>query len=172
MKKWIISGFLLFLIALGFFQFDRMGGFNEIVIDIQEIEAIELTGMYFKGTPQDKAIGKAFQTLGELQTKAPGSTLHTIYFVEPAGKRDTMEVFVGLEERFISENEGFSKLSFPGGNAVVANIEANRLVMPSPYKIKLKMEALALERGSKKPVLFIDMILGPNKVRVVAPIEK
>lgn len=172
MKKWIIIGFLLFLIALGLYQFNRMGGFNEIAIEIQEIEPIALTGIYFKGVPEDEAIGLAFQTMGDLQVKAPGSTLHTIYFVEPAGKRDTMEVFVGLEERFILEDEGFSKQSFPGGNAVVANIEANRLVMPSPNMIKLKMEDFALESGFKKPVLFVDMILGPNEVRVVAPVEK
>lgn len=172
MKKWIISGFLLFLIALGFYQFNRLGGFNEIEIDIQEIDSITLKGIYFKGTPEDEAIGLAFQTLGDLQAKAPGSTLHTIYFIEPASKRDTMEVFVGLEEKFILEIEGFAKQSFPAGKAIVANIEANRLVMPSPNKIKLKMESFALESGFKKPVLFIDMILGPNEVRVVAPIEK
>ncbi|ERM84774.1 hypothetical protein P872_23995 [Rhodonellum psychrophilum GCM71 = DSM 17998] len=172
MKKWIIGGFLLFLIALGFYQFDRMGGFNEIVIDIQEIEAIDLTGIYFKGVPEDEAIGLAFQTMGDLQSKASGSTLHTIYFVEPAGKRDTMEVFVGLEDRFILESEGFSKQSFPAGTSVVAHIEANRFVMPSPNKIKQKMEAFALENGLNKPKVFIDMLLGPDEVRVVAPIVK
>jgi hypothetical protein len=172
MKKWIISGFLLLLLATGLYQFDKLGGFNEIELEIQEIDPISLTGILFRGTPQDEAIGKAFERLGKLQTKATGSTLHTIYFVEPAGKRDTMEVFVGLEERYISENEHFSRQKFPAGTAVVAKIYANRMVMPSPEKIKLKMEAFALENGFKRPEVYIDRLLGPNEVWVIAPIEK
>ncbi|WP_089237963.1 hypothetical protein [Belliella buryatensis] len=170
MKKWlIISLILLVLMGAGLFQFHRLGGFNEVELALKSVDGLALQGISFRGTPQDDAIARVFQKMEQIALGAD-LPLHTIYYVEPAGKLDTMEVFVGVQTRVPMED--FEQLSFDADQAVVATIKAHRLVMPGPSKVKKKINQFAKGQGLAVPYLYIDKIIGPEEVQVLGLIRK
>jgi hypothetical protein len=167
MKKTIVLISLFLLTAIGFYVFNKMGGFNEVHIEVVEDVNIDLVGRKFKGIPQDEKLTKAFQEIESIKNNNPGAALYTIYYSEPAGKLDTMEVFVGLDSKWIGDTTGFETISFSNENAIVATITAHRFVMPSPLKIKNKIIVFAKENSLPEPVVFIDQIVGLNEVKVI-----
>src|SRR5690606_13839729 len=74
----------------------KLGGFNHIQLYLEEQQNIKLLGLRYRGTPQDPGMTGTFREIEKLLGNYPDSRLHTLYFVEPAGKLDTLEVFVGL----------------------------------------------------------------------------
>ncbi|PSK98756.1 GyrI-like domain-containing protein [Cecembia rubra] len=167
MKKTVAGIILLLLIAAGLYFFNALGGFNEIKISIEDLGEIELVGIHYRGTPQDESLGNSFMLIEGLQKENSGSILHTIYYVEPAGKLDTMEVFVGIEKKWLEDISGKKILSLDGHEAIVAEIEANRFVMPGPNKVKSKIEEFAKSNNMPVPNIYVDQILGPEHVRVI-----
>lgn len=167
MKKKVIGGIVFLFIGGGVFLFNLLGGFNAIQIEAKDLGLIELSGIQFRGRPQDEALREAFQRIEDLKKQNPESALHTIYFSEPAGKLDTMEVFVGLESEWIMNEEGLNKISLGAKSAIVATITAHRFVMPGPLKVKAKMEAFAKNNDLPKPEIFVDRIIAPNEVKVI-----
>lgn len=167
MKKRVAGIIVLLLIAIGFYFFKALGGFNEINISIEDLGEIELMGIHYRGTPQDESLKNSFIIMEGLQKRHSESILHTIYFVEPAGKLDTMEVFVGVEKKWLKDISGKSILSLDGHEAIVAEIKANRFVMPGPNKVKSKIEEFAKSNNMQSPNIFVDQILGPEHVRVI-----
>jgi hypothetical protein len=167
MKKSIGLVFLFILLAIGFFVFNSLGGFREVQLEVVEAMKLDLSGRVFKGIPQDEKLAKAFQEIENLKNANPGSALYTIYYSEPAGKLDTMEVFVGLESKWMENPTGYDTILFSGEKAVVATLESHRFVMPSPLKIKNKIIAFAQEKGLPEPDVFIDQIISPDKVKVI-----
>jgi hypothetical protein len=98
----------------------------------------------------------------------PEAKLHTIYYREPAGKLDTMEVFVGIDQKWLSTNpEGFENLSLFSKNAVVATIRRHRFVMPNPETVKAAIMDFAKANKLPEPTLFVDQIISPEEVRVI-----
>jgi hypothetical protein len=63
MKKAIGLVILFILFAIGFYVFNRMGGFNEVQFEVVEDFNIDLAGRVFKGIPQDEKLGKPFRKL-------------------------------------------------------------------------------------------------------------
>lgn len=167
MKKTVGGIILLLLLAAGLYFFNALGGFNEIKISKEDLGEIELVGIHYRGTPQDESLKNSFVQIEKLQKENSGSTLHTIYYVEPAGKLDTMEVFVGIEKKWLKDISGKEILSLDGHEAIVAEIEANRFVMPGPNKVKSKIEEFAKSNNMQTPNLFIDQILGSEHVKVI-----
>lgn len=167
MKKNIILISIILLVAIGFYVFNDLGGFNEVQIEVVDIPDINLSGRQFKGIPQDEKLGKVFEEMENIKNSNPGAKLHTIYYAEPAGKLDTMEVFVGIESQWISQNSGLEEISFSGKSAIVATIKAHRFVMPGPLKIKNKIISFAKENNLPQPDIFIDQIIGPVEVKVI-----
>src|SRR5690606_5958707 len=101
MKKLGIAALILVaIITLGYFVFDQLGGNNPIQIEVVESSPPTLAGKTYRGTPQDKSLGQTFQSVESLLSVNPGKKIHTIYYQEPAGKLDTMEVFIGLDLPF------------------------------------------------------------------------
>lgn len=167
MKKTAIGIFLMFILSAVLYVFYALGGFNEIEISKKNLGQIELAGILYRGTPQNEALGKAFREMETIQKSNEGALLHTIYYVEPTGKLDTMEVFVGVEKKWVSENDYLS-LNLNASQAIVAEISANRYVMPGPNKVKKKIESFAKSNGLPIPNIFIDQIISPDAVRVIA----
>jgi hypothetical protein len=167
MKKTIAGILILSIIAVGFYTFKALGGFNEIQISQKNLGKIELVGIHYRGTPQDESLKNSFVQIEKLQKENSGSILHTIYYIEPAGKLDTMEVFVGIERRWLEDITGKQILSLDGHEAIVAEIEANRFVMPGPNKVKSKIEEFAKSNNMPAPNVYVDQILGPEHVRVI-----
>lgn len=167
MKKKVIGIAVILVFGGGLFLFYLLGGFNSILIQTEDLGPLELSGVQFRGRPQDEALRAAFQRIEELQKLNPEAKIHTIYFDEPAGKMDTMEVFVGLETKWIREAVGLVKISFDADNAIVATLKAHRFVMPGPLKVKTRMEEFAKDQGLKQPDIFVDRIIGPNEVKVI-----
>src|SRR5690554_65522 len=97
MKKSIIAVVVGISVALGVGIYWWLGGFNSVEISIQDRNNLRLLGLTYRGTPQDEGMVDAFQKVEELSKNYPHSSLHTIYHTEPAGKLDTLQVFVGIE---------------------------------------------------------------------------
>jgi len=167
MKKTIAGILILLIIAVGFYTFNALGGFNEIKISKEDLGEIELVGIHYRGTPQDESLRNSFMKIEKLQKEHSGSILHTIYYIEPAGKLDTMEVFVGIEKFWLEDISGKETLYLDGHEAIVAEIKANRIVMPGPNKVKAKLEEFAQSNKIQSPNIYIDQIIGSEHVRVI-----
>lgn len=160
----IIGGIILLAYAL-------LGGFNDVEIRVVDCSEIRLIGIDYRGTPQDESLTVAFKKVEDKRPK--DNHLHTVYFVEPAGKRDTMHVFVGIEANGVSgvEVEGWDSLSFKCESAIVVGVEGHRFVMPNPEKIKNQISSYVKDHGLVLQGVFIDRIIERDKVEVWAPLE-
>jgi hypothetical protein len=169
MKKWIIGGIILLaLVGAVLFQFNKLGGFNEIMIESLSPFELQLQGLAYRGTPQDEKLGQTFEKVLKL-AKEESIPFYTIFVIEPAGKLDTMEVFVGVEvDKILSE---FEKKSFQSSQAVLAKINAHRFVMLGPNKVKNKIFKFSKENNLKSPTIFIDKIVSKDEVHVIGIIE-
>ena len=160
---------LVLTVGLGYAQ---LGGFRPIDIVLVECTDLELVGVEFIGTPQDEMLAGGFRKVEGVQNDNPGSVLHTIYYVEPAGKRDTMHVFVGVQKTSILRSlPDFTQKKVSCGKAVVAKISAHRFVMPSPLRIKRKIQEFASDEGLVLQEIFVDKLLDDSHVEVWAPVK-
>lgn len=170
MKKWIIGiSILFFLVAVGFFQFNRLGGFNEIELESVTSFDLKLQGVAYRGTPQDEKLGQTFELVGKI-AEAKKIPLYTIYSVEPAGKLDTMEVFVGVEAAEAIPD--FEVKSFQSNQVILAKINAHKFVMPGPNKVKNKMIEFSQTHSIKAPTIFIDKIIATDEVQVIGIVKE
>lgn len=166
-KKGILIGVPVIVVVL-VFVFYQMGGFRQIELEVVENAKLELSGIHFVGIPQDKRLRESFEKTEQLLQQHPEAKLHTIYYREPAGKLDTMEVFVGIEQKWLSSNpEGFEQLGLSSEKAVVATIRRHRFVMPNPETVKASIREFAKANKLPEPSLFIDQIISPEEVRVI-----
>lgn len=170
MKKIGISFIVLlvFFSAL-YFVFDHLGGNNPIEIELVKNAPPTLVGKSFKGQPQDEKLAETFKSIETLLSLNPGKKIHTIYFQEPGGKLDTMEVFVGLDLPFASadlETKNFTETSY-----LLATIKGSKWVMPSPNTVKEKLGEAAKEQKLSLSGIFIDRIISETEVQVLAPIR-
>lgn len=170
MKKiGIALAVLLVLISLCYLAFDRLGGNNPIIVEIVDKSPPSLSGKTYIGTPQNKKLGETFQSIELLSSLNPGKKIHTIYYREPAGKLDTMEVFVGLDLPFAPPE--LESKTFLENRYLLATITGSRWVMPSPEKVKEKLEGFARENNLTLSGIFIDKIVSEREVQVIAPIR-
>lgn len=161
---------LLVLAAAAYGIFSSLGGNNPIQLELVNQAPASLAGKTFRGIPQDKKLGETFQSIETLLSLHPGKKIHTIYLTEPAGKLDTLEVFVGLDLPFAPaelERKTFSEQSF-----ILASITANQWVMPSPERVKEKIQRFAQEQNLTLSGIFIDKILNDSTVQVIAPVKR
>ena len=168
-KLIIASVLLIVLIGVGYWVFDQLGGNNPILISKVNKQPDPLSGFYFVGIPQDERLGKAFEAIEIQKSLHPGSHLHTIYEVEPAGKLDTMRVFVGLNALVSADSISFRQFEEKG--YLVAKITGSKWVMPSPKTVKKELKAYADSAELTLSEIFIDKIISEQEVHVIAPIK-
>lgn len=165
----ILVGLLLVSLPIFYWQ---LGGFNPIRITIEDRGDLKLLGLTYRGTPQDPGMLGTFQQIEDIINKYPQSKLHTLYDIEPAGKLDTLEVFVGVEfQEEINEQEDLDLREIECSQVVVANIEAHRLVMPSPEKVKSQIESFATNQNISTQGIYVDKIIDDRRVEVIAPLK-
>jgi hypothetical protein len=171
MKKRILlaAGLLLLLCLGGYLTFDRLGGNRPILISIVDKSPDTLTGETFKGTPIDNKLEALFRSVETLQSLHPGTSLHTIYEIEPAGKLDTLEVFAGINLPFGAP--GFAQKKFTEKRYLLAKVSGSRWVMPSPEKIKARLQDYAASKNLVLSGYYIDKIISESEVHVIAPIR-
>ncbi len=160
---------LLAIAAAAYWGFKALGGNNTIQLGVMNQAPASLAGKTFRGIPQDKKLGETFQSIETLLSLHPGKKIHTIYLTEPAGKLDTMEVFVGLDLPFAPadlESKTFSEQRF-----ILATITGNQWVMPSPERVKEKIQLFAQEQNLILSGIFIDKILNDSTIQVIAPVK-
>jgi hypothetical protein len=172
MKKSVKIGLgiatLIILIGLGY---NHLGGFRPIDVSLVNCVDLELLGMEFRGTPQDEMLIKSFRKVEDTKLENPGAILHTIYYTEPAGKRDTMHVYVGVEKASIRNSVSeMTEKQISCSQAVLAKISVHRFVMPSPIRIKEKIKEFAAREGVVLQEIFVDKILDDSNVEVWAPV--
>lgn len=170
MKLKLLIFTALLLIVGGLIGFYQLGGFNPVVIEERTMD-FTLSGTYYRGTPQDKRLALAFKQIQEVQETNPETRLHTIYIIEPAGKLDTMEVYVGIDKDLPAIMGTWDRLVFNDKRFLVASIQGNRFVMPGPKKVQKKLRQFAEDNGLELEELFIDKIIGPDHVEVMSPIK-
>mgnify|MGYP005748072285 CR=1 FL=1 len=153
----------------GYYFFIKIGGSPEIQITLVDKSPETLAGKTYTGTPQDPKLGETFKQIETLQSLNPGSKIHTIYYIEPAGKLDTMKVFVGIDLRFPPAD--MEALSFSEEKYILAKIQGSRWVMPSPEKIKEEIQAYAQSNQLALTGVFIDKIISGSEVQVIAPVK-
>lgn len=157
---------------LGIGIYWQLGGFNTIRFSIKEKQNIQLLGLSYRGTPQDEQLRVTFQTIEKLLNEHPKATLHTIYYTEPAGKLDTLEAFVGVEyDELFQLKDTLEIVELSCSQVIEADIQAHRLVMPSPSRVKSELEAFAMDNGVTTQGIYVDKIIDKGHVKVLAPLE-
>ncbi|MDF2157603.1 hypothetical protein [Algoriphagus sp. CAU 1675] len=171
MQKKLLIGIMVLAIlgSAAYWIFSRLGGNNPIAISLVEKSPEALSGILFKGTPQDPKLGESFQKVEDQKSLHPGTFLHTIYEVEPAGKLDTMMVFVGINHLLVGDE--FETRTFQEQRYLLAKITGNNWVMPGPEKVKAKIQAFADSAQVQLSGIFIDKIISEKEVHVLAPIR-
>ena len=170
MKKLLIATTVLLFLSLGgYYTFDRLGGNKPILISLVDKSPDTLTGNTFKGTPIDNKLEALFRSVETLQSLHPGASLHTLYFVEPAGKLDTLEVFAGINLPFGAP--GFAQKKFTEKHYLLAKVSGSRWVMPGPEKIKSRLQDYAASKNLVLSGYFIDKIVSDSEVHVIAPLR-
>jgi hypothetical protein len=114
-------------------------------------------------------LARTFHEIESLLPLNPGTQIHTIYYLEPAGKLDTLEVFVGLNLPFPPGD--LESKSFSESRYLIATIKGNKWVMPGPDTVKGKLEQFAKEKNLSLSGIFIDKIISEEEVQVIAPIR-
>lgn len=165
----IIALFFLILGVGGYFIFDFLGGNRPVELSLVAKAPDTLTGKTFRGTPIDQRLEGVFRTIQATQKLHPGTSLHTIYYVEPAGKLDTLEVFAGINLPFGTQDlevKKFSETSY-----ILAKVTGSSWVMPSPETIKEKIQAYAQANNLILSGYYIDKIVSEQEVHVLAPVR-
>ncbi len=160
---------LLAVIALAYGLFIHLGGSKPIRVELISGAPSALAGKTFRGTPQDKRLSETFQSIESLLALHPGKKIHTIYLVEPAGKLDTMEVFVGLDLPFAPSD--LESMTFSEQKFIQATVTGSNWVMPGPETVKEKIEAYAKENNLVLSGVFIDRIVSDSEIQVIAPVK-
>jgi hypothetical protein len=168
-KLLIVTVILTFLVGFGYWEFDQLGGNNPVVIQLVNKKPESLLGNTFIGIPQDTQLAKMFEETLTQKSLKTGTFLHTIYEIEPAGKLDTMKVFVGINQ--LLPEEGFELKTFEENRYLLAIITGSSWVMPGPKTIKAELEKYAAENNLKLTGIFIDKIIREDEVHVIAPIQ-
>jgi len=153
-----------------YWGFEKLGGFVPIEVQLIENQPENLAGITYRGTPGNEELGEIFQKMETQKGLHPGSHLHTIYEVEPAGKLDTMLVFVGINQNLPISDLEFR--SFENTSYLLAKIKSNKWVMPSPDAVKEKLAEFAEENQLELSGIYIDKIISENEVQVIAPVKK
>lgn len=169
-KKILIASIsLLVVIGIGYWVFHSLGGNTPVQIELIEKRPESLAGITYRGTPQDEQLRKNFEEVESQKIRNPGSSLHTIYEVEPAGKLDTMIVFVGINKAF--PIAGLEHRTFDEQKYLLAKITGSSWVMPGPKKVQQKLREYALENDLELTGTFIDKIISRNEVQMIAPVK-
>jgi len=160
-----IGASLLILISIYFY----LGGFKPIDLKLTNCSNLNLVGVNYLGIPQDDTIGDYFR---EVEAARKNNPLHTIYYIEPEGKRDSLHVFIGYESEVLDENlsSPWTHQSVECHQAIVATLEMSRFVMPKPDKTKKAIQEFAKAKGLTLKGIFIDKIITSNYVEVWAPV--
>ena len=170
MKKLLITAFVLLILGLGgYFAYDQLGGNHPVELSLEAKSPDTLSGKTFRGTPVDKGLEQLFQKIQRTQKLHPGAKLHTIYYTEPAGKQDTLEVFAGINLPFGApdlELKEFSETRY-----ILAKVTGSKWVMASPETIKEKIQDYAKANKLILSGYFIDKIVSKTEVHVIAPLQ-
>lgn len=170
MKKLLIAAVVLLILGLGgYLVYDQLGGNSPIALSLVTSPPETLAGKTFRGTPIDKGLEQAFRSIESLKSLHPGASVHTLYYVEPAGKLDTMEVFVGINLPFGAP--GMESKKFTQSRYILAQVKSNKWVMPGPDTIKEKIQEYAEANKLSLSGYYIDKIVSETEVHVIAPLR-
>ena len=170
MKKLLITAVILLILGLGgYLAYDQLGGNSPIALSTVTSPPETLAGKTFRGTPIEKGLEQAFRSIESLKSLHPGASVHTLYYIEPAGKLDTMEVFVGINLPFGAP--GMESKKFTETRYIMAQVKSNKWVMPGPNTIKEKIQEYAEANKLTLSGYYIDKIVSETEVHVIAPLR-
>ncbi len=170
MKKLLIAAVILLILGLGgYLAYDQLGGNSPIALSMVTSSPETLAGKTFRGTPIEKGLEQAFRSIESLKSLHPGASVYTLYYIEPAGKLDTMEVFVGINLPFGAP--GMESKKFNETRYILAQVKSNKWVMPGPNTIKEKIQDYAEANKLTLSGYYIDKIVSETEVHVIAPLR-
>jgi effector-binding domain-containing protein len=168
-KVGIGLGIVVLLLLIGIWSFNKFGDDTPIVIQIVDQKPESLIGITFRGIPQNEQLSKNFEQMEALRKSNPTTFIHTIYEVEPAGKLDTMIVFVGINTSLNGTN--LEVKTFEEHRFLLSKITGSSWVMPSPLSVQKKLRSFAQENNLQLSGIFIDKIISDEEVHIIAPIK-
>jgi len=170
MKKLLIAATVLLILGLGgYLAYDQLGGNRPVELSLEAKSPDTLAGKTFRGTPLDKGMEQLFQKIQSTQELHPGAKLHTIYYTEPAGKLDTLEVFAGINLPFGAPDLELKE--FSESRYILAKVTGSKWVMAGPETIKEKIQDYAKANKLTLSGYFIDKIVSETEVHVIAPVR-
>jgi hypothetical protein len=170
MKKLLIAAIVLLILGLGgYLIYDQLGGNRPVELSLETKSPDTLSGQTFRGTPVEKGLEQLFQKIQSTQKLNPGAKLHTIYYIEPAGKLDTLEVFAGINLPFGAPDLELKE--FSESRYILAKVTGSKWVMPGPETIKEKIQNYAKANKLTLSGYFIDKIVSETEVHVIAPVR-
>ncbi len=171
MKLTLTTFIILVCTGIFVFFYDRMGGFAPIEPSVVPCSDITLVGKLYRGTPQDKGLSETFKEVEDYKKGKCGSNLYTMYEIEPAGKLDTLQLFVGLEGQMNDPiPAGWISKAVSCKEAVSVQLTSHRMVMPSPRKVRDAILDFAEKYQLRVEEPFIEKLINERNVEILAPI--
>ncbi len=171
--KLVITTVIIVLIAgILVYFYARLGGFNPIETSLVTCTDFKLMGKMYRGTPQDSNLPETFKEVEGYKKEKGKGELFTIYDTEPAGKLDTLQLFVGLEhQKGDPIPQDWITVTIPCDQAVLASVSSHRLVMPSPKKVKTNIVNFAKNNHFDLEGDFIEKLINDRNVEILAPVQ-
>jgi hypothetical protein len=129
-------------------------------------------GKMYRGTPQDRGLPETFREVEDFKKEFGKQHLFTIYEVEPAGKLDTLQLFVGVERQEMDQiPENWTTVTISCERAILASVSSHRLVMPSPKKVKDNISKFASNNHLDVEGPYLEKLIDERNVEILVPIR-
>lgn len=159
MKKTLFAAAVIVLVGLVINS--MLGGFKEVDVQLVQVDNFRIYGKSFSGRYDSEELTQLVEQVRGivLDGTLKGDLVIVNYMNERQEKRGDVEQFVGVltsdEEQRI-ELSGFESRVIITSQAMEAQIDIAKLIMPSPEKVKNKANELADELGLSLMKLSIE----------------
>lgn len=159
MKKTLFAAAVIVLVGLVINS--MLGGFKEVDVQLVQVDNYRIYGKSFSGRYDSEELTQLVEQVRGfvLDGTLNGDLVIVNYMNERQEKRGDVEQFVGVlssdEEQRI-ELPGFESRVIITSQAMEAQIDIAKLIMPSPEKVKNKANELADELGLSLMKLSIE----------------
>lgn len=162
---WIIFGVLL-IIILGVYYF--LGGFNEVAIEVIEVENYEVVGHYYEGPYERDTIASLFFDAKELlENKILSGDLSVINFEnDPEQKHSKIFIGILVNQETSDFPKNLERRKVNGGKVIRASIQSHNIVMPTRDKIDEKMTAFAAANNLTLSGVTIERYVSENQLLI------
>lgn len=162
---WIIFGVLLVILLSVYFF---LGGFNEVGVEVAEVENYEVVGHFYEGPyKRDTIASLFFEAKHLLEIKTLSGDLSVINF-ENDPEQNHSKIFIGIlvNQEAADFPAHLESREVGGGKIIRASIQSHNVVMPTRDKIDEKMEAFAAANNLTLTGVTIERYISENHLLI------